>query len=113
MRTCLGVGADIAKISARFTSDSDAIFGVKTPTGIPVDETIERCAAVRKLGAAMNTPKRLFLGVISCFLLAAGLARAADRLDPMSGSLTALAKVGAAGLPTPDCTDPCLPCGEE
>ena len=62
------------------------------------------------LAGAMKT-KRFVLGVFSCFLLALGMARAAGRLDPMSINLEPV--VGTSiGLPTPDCTNPCLPCDD-
>lgn len=54
--------------------------------------------------------KRIVLGVISCFLLAVGLARAADRLDPMTVSLQSSLDTLNAGQATPGCTDPCEPC---
>lgn len=57
---------------------------------------------------AMNSAKRLVLGVVSTLLLAAGLARAADRLDPMSQSdrLT-LGGTVVTGASVPPCTLPC------
>ncbi len=36
----------------------------------------------------MNATKRLVLGVVSTLLLAAGLVRAADRLDPMGHAMS-------------------------
>jgi hypothetical protein len=56
----------------------------------------------------MNTPKRLFLGVLSSLLLAVGLARAADRLDPMSVSLNRTSGTPVADGPASPCTAPCI-----
>jgi len=36
----------------------------------------------------MNTTKRYLLGLVSSLLLAVGLVRAADRLDPMVGNIS-------------------------
>ena len=53
-----------------------------------------------------NNTKNLFLGVASSLLLAAGLTRAADRLDPMSQILghntDAIATAAAES-----CSEPC------
>jgi hypothetical protein len=53
--------------------------------------------------------KRLFFGLISSLLLAAGFARAADRFDPMTRSLgSPIAGYGAVDdSPGPSCAAPC------
>ena len=58
----------------------------------------------------MNSTKRLIFGLVSTFLLAAGLARAADRFDPMSQSLRPVAgdMVLSDGGVVPPCTMPCV-----
>jgi hypothetical protein len=57
----------------------------------------------------MNSTKRLVFGLVSTFLLAAGLARAADRFDPMSQSLRPVAgdMVLSDGTGAPPCSMPC------
>jgi Ca2+/Na+ antiporter len=50
----------------------------------------------------MRTIARILLGVCSSLLLAAGFARAADRLDPMNDGLRASAP--SAITSAPDCT---------
>jgi len=78
-------------------------------TGIPVVGVIAANEIARKMLGAMNSIKRLILGVFSTLLLAAGLARAADRLDPMSHSLRPSAgDVVVSDGPVPPCTLPCL-----
>ena len=64
------------------TWNSDSIFGALT--GIPVVGSIVNGPIMAILSYAMNTTKRLIYGVLSCLLLAAGFARAADQLDPIS-----------------------------
>jgi hypothetical protein len=49
----------------------------------------------------MKTTKRYFFGLVSSLLLAAGLARAADRFDPMSNSLASDAS-GSVVRSSPD-----------
>lgn len=59
--------------------------------------------------SAMNSIKRLIFGVVSTLLLAAGLARAADRLDPMSQSLhLSSGDVVLSDGPVPPCTTSCV-----
>ncbi len=60
----------------------------------------------------MNASKRLILGVISTLLLAAGFARAADRLDPMNQAVYSPSKgiVLSDGTPTPP--PPCVGGGD-
>ncbi|WP_148218207.1 hypothetical protein [Opitutus terrae] len=58
----------------------------------------------------MNTYKRVFVGLISSFLLAAGLSRAAERLDPLSHQLTITSEsleMHRAG-PGVGCAVPCV-----
>ena len=54
----------------------------------------------------MNSIQRLVFGVISSLLLAIGFVRAADRLDPMTNSLSSSIDNGTLGVAAP-CTDPC------
>lgn len=56
--------------------------------------------------------KRICLGVISCFLLAVGLTRAAGRLDPMTVSLPTLSDANSVAQAAMGCSDPCLPCDD-
>ena len=55
---------------------------------------------------AMNSIQRLVSGAISSLLLAIGLVRAADRLDPMNNSLHTSIGNDTLGVAGP-CTDPC------
>ncbi|MDO8543525.1 MAG: hypothetical protein Q7S40_24050 [Opitutaceae bacterium] len=57
----------------------------------------------------MKINKRWFLGVVSTFLLAVGLVRAADRLDPVNRDLNAMDKamLSAVDRPAPDCMSLC------
>lgn len=60
--------------------------------------------------SAMNTNKRVFVGLVSSLLLAAGLSRAAERLDPLSHQLTITSESlelhrSGPGLP---CATPCV-----
>ena len=80
-------------------------FLLEAPTGIPVVSALESPVGRLKLRDAMNTTKRLFLGVLSSLLLAIGFARAADRLDPMSSSLGVSSNANAS-LSTLGCTEP-------
>jgi len=66
-----------------------------------------------KLALVMNSTKRLVLGVLSSLLLAAGFARAADRLDPMNQSLSTSGSgfVVSDGPPPP--APPCVFGGQE
>jgi hypothetical protein len=61
---------------------------------------------MRIIAPAMNTTKRFLFGFLSSALLAVGLARAADILDPMSRSLPAAqSKTGTKS--TADCVYGC------
>lgn len=55
----------------------------------------------------MNKTKRFFYGVLSSLLLAAGFARAADGLDPMTKTLGADASSPVASTAAEPCTAPC------
>ena len=55
----------------------------------------------------MNTTKRLVFGVLSCLLLAAGFAQAADRLDPMNRILPVTSENSVMGPPNTTCSMPC------
>ena len=55
----------------------------------------------------MNSTKRFLFGVISSLLLAAGFARAADGLDPMTKSLGNANDNPAAMAATEPCNTPC------
>jgi hypothetical protein len=62
----------------------------------------------------MNSTKRLFLGGLSSLLLAAGFARAADRLDPMNQSLhSSTMGLVVCGGPPPPPAPPCVGGGVE
>lgn len=54
----------------------------------------------------MNKLSRLFLACVSTLLLAAGLARAAERLDPLSNNSASLV---SPLLPDEPCS-PCMSC---
>ncbi len=54
----------------------------------------------------MNTSKRLIFGILSSILLAVGFAKAADRLDPMTGSIQ-----HSVGIPLQEGGDPDRPDG--
>jgi len=57
---------------------------------------------------AMKILNRTLLGVISCFLLSAGLAKAAQQIDPLSKTLTIQGPhSGAADVGAMTCTEPC------
>jgi hypothetical protein len=60
-----------------------------------------------KIPNVMNTTKRLIYGVLSCLLLAAGFARAADRLDPMNNNLSLTSDKAGVNAPAVPCTQPC------
>lgn len=56
----------------------------------------------------MKITNRTLLGVISCFLLSAGLAKAAQQLDPLTKSVAIQGShVGAADVGAMTCTEPC------
>lgn len=55
----------------------------------------------------MKKLKRLTLGVISSFLFTVGLSHAADRIDPMSKSLTGLDEKGSTLVAAPDTSTYC------
>lgn len=57
----------------------------------------------------MNTFKRVFVGLTSSLLLAAGLSRAAERLDPLSQQLSTTDQALAVQNlgPSLPCTLPC------
>jgi hypothetical protein len=77
-------------------------------TGIPVFNGIARGGNAKCSRHVMNSTKRFFFGVISTLLLAVGLARAADRLDPMSQSLRPTAgDIVVSDGPVPPCSLPC------
>ena len=52
-------------------------------TGIPVVWGVAGVSRVRRVAGAMKKMTRFMLGALSSLLLAVGLARAADRLDPI------------------------------
>lgn len=79
---------------------------MSSSTGIPVVVVLVRLRNERMLRVAMNTTKRLFLGVISALLFAVGLARAADRFDPMTKTVGAV-NTDDTNISTMSCTDPC------
>ena len=57
----------------------------------------------------MKLLNRTLLGVISCFLLSAGLAKAAQQLDPLTKSVAIQGPhSGAATVSAMDCTSPCM-----
>jgi hypothetical protein len=57
----------------------------------------------------MKTINRMALGTISSLLLSAGLAQAAQRLDPLSKSIRNLnLGTNLNEAPTNTCTSPCL-----
>lgn len=78
-------------------------------TGIPVVAALVEFLVRAKSFTAMNSTKRLVFGVISTLLLAAGLARAADRMDPVSRDVRVSASdiVLADDPPPPPCAQPC------
>ena len=56
----------------------------------------------------MKLLNRTLLGVISCFLLSAGLAKAAQQLDPLTKSVSIQGPhSGAADVGAMTCTTPC------
>jgi hypothetical protein len=56
----------------------------------------------------MKLLNRTLLGVISCFLLSAGLAKAAQQLDPLTKSVAIQGPhSGAADVGAMTCTTPC------
>jgi hypothetical protein len=57
----------------------------------------------------MKILNRSLLGVISCFLLSAGLSKAAQQLDPLTKSVAVQAPhSGSADVSAMDCTTPCM-----
>jgi hypothetical protein len=57
----------------------------------------------------MKIINRTILGIISCFLLSAGLSKAAQQFDPLTKSAKALRPVaGAADVGAMTCTQPCF-----
>lgn len=55
----------------------------------------------------MKTTKRFLFGLLSSLLLAAGFARAADGLDPMTTNLGADANNHVASTAAEPCISPC------
>jgi hypothetical protein len=56
----------------------------------------------------MKTLNRTLLGAISCFLLTAGLAKAAQQLDPLTKSIAIQGPhSGAADVSAMACSEPC------
>jgi len=56
----------------------------------------------------MKILNRTLLGAISCFLLSAGLAKAAQQLDPLTKSVAIQGHhSGSADVAAMDCTTPC------
>jgi hypothetical protein len=55
----------------------------------------------------MKTFKRMALGLISSLLLTAGLARAAQSLDPLSKSIATDQSANRDITPAPSCSAPC------
>ena len=94
-------------IAERFDCDGDAILYAETPTGFPVVSDLVSRGGAATLRVAMNTTKRLLLGVFSSLLLAVGFARAADRVDPMSVSLSSNLDSPVAYGPAEPCVPPC------
>ena len=76
------------------------------PTGIPVVSGVAADPWMAIIAVAMKSINRLVLGILSSLLLAAGFVRAADRLDPMSNSLSLSNDNTTVGIAVP-CTVPC------
>jgi hypothetical protein len=56
----------------------------------------------------MKLLNRTLLGVLSCFLLSAGLSKAAQQLDPLTKSVAIQAPhSGSADVSAMQCTEPC------
>ena len=55
----------------------------------------------------MNSPTRFLLGAASSLLLAAGFARAADRIDPLAAGLPSSPPGRAADVASASCNPPC------
>jgi hypothetical protein len=61
----------------------------------------------------MKILNRSLLGVISCFLLTAGLSKAAQQFDPLTKSVAVQAPhSGSADVSAMDCTSPCMIMGK-
>jgi hypothetical protein len=58
---------------------------------------------------AMKILNRTLLGVISCFLLSAGLSKAAQQLDPLTKSFAVQSPhAGSADVSAMECSSPCM-----
>jgi hypothetical protein len=55
----------------------------------------------------MKTITRMALGIISCLLLSAGLARAAQQVDPLSQSIGPDSHENVNMSPADGCSSPC------
>jgi hypothetical protein len=55
----------------------------------------------------MKNFKRMAFGIVSSLLLSAGLARAAQHVDPLTQSIAPNSQANVNMTPAPDCTMPC------
>jgi hypothetical protein len=61
-----------------------------------------------RISYSMKIHNRTIFGVISCFLLSAGLAKAAQQLDPLTRSVAVQSPhSGSANVSAMNCTTPC------
>jgi hypothetical protein len=69
---------------------------------------IRRQSECEGIGSAMKIHNRTLFGVISCLLLSAGLAKAAQQLDPLTKSVAVQGThAGSSDVSAMQCTSPC------
>jgi hypothetical protein len=73
---------------------------------------IRRATEIGCSFSLMKTFKRTSLGIISTLLLAAGLARAAQQVDPLTKSIGLNSHAAANEKPSCDCSSPCILIGD-
>ena len=56
----------------------------------------------------MKNFTRMTLGIASSLLLSAGLARAAQHIDPLTQSIVPETQASVNMTPAPNCTSPCI-----
>jgi hypothetical protein len=93
----------------RFCSESKLTTGKSVIAGMNTGVIMNRLPMEDDVNfSTMKILNRSLLGVISCFLLSAGLSKAAQQLDPLTKSVAVQAPhSGSADVSAMACTTPC------